>query len=229
MTEPTATDPVSGPDTSHGTDHAHGHVHDHHAPPQPDDKVHSYYQILGIALKELLIEKNIVTPDEVRAAIEARDAITPARGAKIVARSWVDPDYRARLKADANAAAAELDVEVPSTHLVAVENTPEIHNVIVCTLCSCYPRELLGLPPSWYKSRAYRARIVREPRDVLAEFGTDISDDVEIRVHDSTADIRYLVVPMRPAGTEGLSESELAALVTRDSMVGVSIVKPPAS
>ena len=208
----------------HDHDHDHGHAH---SPPQPDDKVHSYYQILGIALKELLIEKGIVTAADVRRNIEARDSITPANGAKVVARAWVDPAYRARLFADGNAAAAELGFAITNTKLVAVENTGAEHNVVVCTLCSCYPRDLLGLPPSWYKSRAYRARVVREPRAVLAEFGTPIPDDVALRVHDSTADMRFLVVPRRPKGTDGMSEEALAALVTRDSMIGVAIVEPP--
>ncbi|MCH8916675.1 MAG: nitrile hydratase subunit alpha [Alphaproteobacteria bacterium] len=205
----------------------HGHIHRESGPPQPDDKVHSYYQILGIALQELLIEKGIVSADEVRQMIERRDAITPARGAKIVARAWTDGDFKARLLADGNAGAAELDCPMTYTELVAVENTPKAHNVIVCTLCSCYPRELLGLPPSWYKSREYRARVVRDPRAVLKEFGTEIGDHVEIRVHDSTADIRYLVIPRRPAGTEGMTESELEDLVTRDSMIGVAEAKTP--
>lgn len=203
------------------------HAHDHNAPPQPDDKVHGYYQILGIALKELLIEDGVVTADEVRAAMEARDSIDPARGARIVARAWTDPDFKARLLADANAAAAEMGTPVDNTHLVAVENTEEVHNVIVCTLCSCYPRELLGLPPSWYKSRDYRARVVREPRAVLEEFGTEIGDGKEIRVHDSTADMRYIVIPERPAGTKGMDEEALAELVTRDSMIGVTEAKAP--
>ncbi len=209
------------------TSGGHGHIHRESGPPQPDDKVHSYYQILGIALQELLIEKGIVSADEVRQMIERRDAITPARGAKIVARAWTDGDFKARLLADGNAGAAELDCPMTYTELVAVENTPEAHNVIVCTLCSCYPRELLGLPPSWYKSREYRARVVRDPRAVLKEFGTEIGDHVEIRVHDSTADIRYLVIPRRPAGTEGMTESELEDLVTRDSMIGVAEAKTP--
>lgn len=212
--------------SDHHHDHAHHHDHEH-APPQPDEKVHSYYQILGIALKELLIEKGIVTATEVRKAIELRDSITPANGARVVARAWVDSNYRARLLADGNAAAAELGSEITTTKLVAVENTDAVHNVVVCTLCSCYPRDLLGLPPSWYKSRAYRARVVREPRAVLKEFGTEIPDDVALRVHDSTADMRFLVVPQRPSGTEHMSEDELAALVTRDSMIGVALVSPP--
>ena len=210
----------------HHNHHHHDHDHDHpHAPPQPDDKVHSYHQILSIALKELLIEKGIVTAAQVRQFIEKRDSITPANGAKVVARAWVDPAYRARLFEDGNAAAAELGFPITGTKLVAVENTADTHNVVVCTLCSCYPRDLLGLPPAWYKSRAYRARVVREPRAVLREFGTELSDDVALRVHDSTADIRFLVVPQRPSGTEGLDEDSLAALVTRDSMIGVARIE----
>ena len=210
-------------------DHHHHHDHDHPHPVQHDDKVHSYYQMLGQAMKELLIEKGVVSADEVRAALERRDGITPANGAKVVVRAWTDPDYRKRLLADANGAVAEFGIDMPTTHLVAVENTEDVHNVVVCTLCSCYPRDLLGLPPAWYKSKAYRARVVHEPRAVLAEFGALIADDVEVRVHDSTADIRYLVVPRRPAGTEGLSEDELRALVTRDTMIGVTVVSPAAS
>jgi nitrile hydratase len=212
-------------DHDHDHDHAHGHAH---SPPQPDDKVHSYYQILGIALKELLIEKGVVTAADVRRNIELRDSITPANGARVVARAWVDPDFHARLLADGNAAAAELGNEITNTNLVAVVNTSDVHNVVVCTLCSCYPRDLLGLPPAWYKSRAYRARVVREPREVLREFGTELPDSVQVRVHDSTADMRFLVVPQRPAGTENLSEDQLAEIVTRDSMIGVALVSTQA-
>jgi nitrile hydratase len=208
-------------DDHHDDDHGHAH-----APAAKDEKIHSYYQVLGLALKELLIEKGIVTADEVRQAIEARDAITPAMGASVVARAWTDPSYKARLLADGAAAVRELGIDPGATNLVVVENTPQVHNVIVCTLCSCYPRMVLGLPPSWYKSREYRSRVVREPRAVLAEFGTQLPDNVELRVHDSTADMRYLVLPMRPAGTEKLGENELADLVTRDCMIGVAI--PPA-
>jgi nitrile hydratase alpha subunit len=197
-----------------------------HGPFQPDEKIHSYYQVLGLALKQLLIEKGIVTPDEIRSAIEARDAITPALGAAIVARAWTDPEYKSRLLSDATEAVREMGADMGDLHLVVVENTPEVHNVIVCTLCSCYPRAILGLPPSWYKSREYRARVVREPRAVLTEFGTELDPDVEVRVHDSTADLRYLVLPMRPGGTEGLSAERLAALVSRDAMVGVSLPRP---
>jgi nitrile hydratase len=212
----------------HDHDHEHGHEHDH-APPQPDHKVHSYYQILGLALKELLVEKGVVGADEVRAAIEKRDQITPAHGAKVVAKAWSDPLFRIKLLMNANQAVAELGYPMTTTQLVAVENTEDVHNVVVCTLCSCYPRELLGLPPAWYKSRAYRARVVHEPRAVLAEFGTHLADNVEVRVHDSTADMRYLVIPRQPAGTEAMSEDQLAQLVTRDSMIGVAVVTPPAA
>jgi nitrile hydratase len=208
-------------------DHHHGHDDHHHAPFQPDDKVHSYYQILGIALKELLIEKGVFTAEEVRAAIEKRDQITPANGAKIVVRAWVDPMFRIKLLMNANEAVAELGFPMTTTKLIAVENSEDIHHVIVCTLCSCYPRELLGLPPSWYKSREYRARVVSEPRSVLNEFGTNLPNKMEVRVHDSTADIRYIVIPRRPAGTDGLNESALEELVTRDSMIGVSEPRTP--
>ncbi len=220
---------MSGHSGNHDHDHDDGHDEDSHgyphAPVARDEEVHSYYQLLGLALKELLIEKNILSATEIREAIEARDTITPALGAKVVARAWTDQAYRERLLADGSLAVKELDIETGALHLSVVENTPDVHNVIVCTLCSCYPRNVLGLPPSWYKSREYRARIVREPRTVLAEFGTTFATDTEIRVHDSTADLRYLVLPMRPAGTEGWSESDLAALVTRDCMIGVTTVK----
>jgi nitrile hydratase len=222
-------------DPHHDHDHDHDH-HDHAHPPgqkhpfQPDvDDTLTYPRRMEIALRELLIEKGIVTADEIRAAVEDMDARTPARGAQVVARAWVDPEFKARLLADANAACASLGLDLGASELklVAVENTPEVHNVIVCTLCSCYPRALLGLPPAWYKSFAYRSRVVNEPRAVLAEFGTVLPDDVAVRVHDSTADLRYLVVPMRPANSDGMSEQQLAGLVTRDSMIGVAPAKRP--
>ena len=215
-------------------DHDHGHAHedhgDHahpHAPPQPDEKIHSYHQLLGLALKELLIEKGVFSADEIRKAIEYRDSITPALGAKVVARAWSDPAFKQRLIADGTEAIKDFDIEMGALHLVVVENTTRVHNVIVCTLCSCYPRALLGLPPSWYKSREYRARAVRSPRAVLEEFGTALGPDVEVRVHDSTADMRYLVLPERPKGSEYMSEDALAALVTRDCMVGVTRAQEP--
>ena len=207
-------------------EHQHGHDHAHpHAPPQPDEKIHSYFQLLGLAMKELLIEKGVFTAEEMRAAIEARDAIEPAQGARVVARAWSDPAYKARLLADGPAAVREMGIDPGETHLIVVENTPQLHNVIVCTLCSCYPRQIIGLPPSWYKSREYRARIVREPRAVLKEFGTELPEHVELRVHDSTADMRYLVLPMQPSGSEGAGPDALAALVTRDCMIGVTVPK----
>ncbi len=182
----------------------------------------TYFQLMEVSLRELLVEKGVVTDAEVEAAAADMKSRGPERGARVVARAWTDPAYKARLLADGSAACEELGLDVPALRLVVVENTPEVHNVIVCTLCSCYPRMLLGLPPDWYKSRAYRSRVVREPRAVLAEFGTRVPDGVAVRVHDSTADMRYLVLPLRPAGTEGWSEERLARLVTRDSMIGVA-------
>lgn len=203
----------------------HDHEHPHAAIEQTEAQGH--YQYLADAVRELLIEKGVFTADEMRRAIEAMDARAPAQGARVVARAWVDPAYKARLLADGTAAVEELGIDMGPTKLVVVENTPDIHNVIVCTLCSCYPRMLLGLPPAWYKSRNYRSRTVIEPRAVLTEFGTRLPDDVDVRVHDSTADMRYLVLPMRPEGTEHMSEDELAALITRDTMIGVAQVSSP--
>lgn len=185
----------------------------------------TYFQLMEVSLRELLVEKGVVTDAEVDAAAADMKARGPERGAKVVARAWTDPAYRQRLLADGSAACEELGLDIPALRLVVVENTPQVHNVIVCTLCSCYPRMLLGLPPDWYKSREYRSRVVREPRAVLAEFGTVVPQDVAIRVHDSTADMRYMVLPLRPAGTEGWSEQRLAGIVTRDSMIGVALAK----
>jgi nitrile hydratase len=178
---------------------------------------------MEVALRELLIEKSVVSADELRAAVEDMDSRTPARGGRVVARAWIDPAFRERLLNDGPAACRELDVDVSPALLTVVENTEDVHNAVVCTLCSCYPRPLLGLPPSWYKSTEYRARMVREPRLVLAEFGLELPDDVAVRVHDSTADLRYLVLPMRPSGTAGMDETGLASLVTRDCMIGVAV------
>lgn len=185
----------------------------------------SYFQLMEVSLRELLVEKGIVTEEQVNAAVEDMRKRTPERGAKVVARAWVDPEYKKRLLENGTKACEELGLDVPALKLVAVENTPQVHNAIVCTLCSCYPRMLLGIPPEWYKSRNYRSRMVREPRAVLAEFGLKIPDRIQIRVHDSTADMRYMVLPMRPAGTEGWSEERLAAIVDRDSMIGVAVPK----
>ncbi len=203
------------------------HAHDAHRPPPDDAAPLTYYQAMETALREILLDKGIVTAEDVRAAIEAMDARDPAQGARVVARAWRDPAFKARLLADAAAACAELGIDMGPTRLVVVEDEERTHNVIVCTLCSCYPRNLLGPPPDWYKARAYRWRVVREPRAVLAEFGTALADKLDIRVHDSTADMRYLVLPGRPAGTAALDEAALAALVTRDCMIGVSLPKAP--
>jgi nitrile hydratase alpha subunit len=198
------------------------HLHPHSRPHPGDDGPLTHYQVMEIAVRELLMAKGILTADDVRGAIEAMDARSPAQGARVVARAWTNPAYKARLLADGTAAVRELGIEMATTKLIVVENTPALHNLIVCTLCSCYPRMVLGLPPDWYKSRAYRSRVVREPRAVLKEFGTVVDEDVELRVHDSTADMRYLVLPERPAGTGGWSEERLGAIVTRDSMIGVT-------
>jgi nitrile hydratase alpha subunit len=209
--------------------HDHGHDHEHPHPNQPDIDAEpmGYYQVMGSALGELLIEKAVITADELRSAIEDVDSRSPEGGATVVAKAWTDPDYKSRLLENGTAAVDELGIDMPATHLVVVENTEKVHNVIVCTLCSCYPRMLLGLPPDWYKANAYRSRVVREPRAVLKEFGTELADDVEIRVHDSTADMRYLVLPRRPEGTEGMTEQELVEVVNRDSMIGVTVPKAP--
>jgi nitrile hydratase subunit alpha len=187
----------------------------------------SYFQLMEVTLRELLVEKGIVTEEEVQAEVEAMRGRTPERGARVVARAWVDPEFKKRLLADGSRACAELGIDVAALKLVAVENTPQTHNAIVCTLCSCYPRMLLGIPPDWYKSRNYRSRMVREPRAVLEEFGLKIDMQTTIRVHDSTADMRYMVLPMRPSGTEGWSEERLATLVNRDSMIGVAVPRGP--
>jgi nitrile hydratase len=217
--------------TAHDHHHGHhGHAHDHddpHDPVRDAEEAPSYWQRVETAVRELLIEKGIITADDVRRAVEEIESRGPALGARMVARAWVDPEYRQRLLADGSAAAAELGIDMGTTRLCVVENTAQVHNLIVCTLCSCYPRAVLGLSPAWYKSKAYRSRAVREPRAVLAEFGTVLPDEVTVRVHDSTADLRYLVLPARPEGTQGLDEEALAALVTRDSMIGVSLPTRP--
>jgi nitrile hydratase len=175
-----------------------------------------------MAMRDLLIEKDVITAEQVRKGFETLDSWQPARGAQIVARAWTDPAYKARLLADGNEAIADFGLNMGGAKLTVVENTDDVQNVIVCTLCSCYPRAVLGLPPDWYRSKAYRARVVVEPRAVVKELGLDLPDDVAIRVHDSLADLRYLVIPRRPAGTEGWNEAQLAAIVTRDCMVGVA-------
>jgi nitrile hydratase len=210
----------------HPHHHEHGHGHDHPHDPIEVAEGAGHYELMVHAIKELLIEKGVIAADDIRRALEFMDSRTPALGAKVVARAWGDKAFKARLLANGTKAVAELGIPMGDAELIVVENTKEVHNVIVCTLCSCYPRTVLGLPPDWYKSRNYRSRVVAEPRAVLKEFGTDLPPDLAVRVHDSNADMRYLVLPMRPAGTEGWSEEKLAALVTRDCMVGVSLPKP---
>jgi nitrile hydratase len=205
--------------TGHDPDHDHDHDHPHTA---IEGARPGYYDMMETAIRELLIEKKLFGADEIRRQIEVLDSRTPALGAKVVARAWVDSAFRARLLANGRAACEELGITFyDDTSLIVLENTASVHNLIVCTLCSCYPRPVLGLPPDWYKAKPYRARAVAEPRKVLAEFGTIIPDDVEIRVSDSTAMVRYLVLPRRPEGTEGWGEEQLATLVTRDTMIGV--------
>ena len=209
--------------------HDHDHDHDH-----PHAEVNAagrpgYYDMLETAVRELLIEKKYFTAGEIRRQIEVLDSRTPALGAKVVAKAWMDPVFKGRLLANGrDACEKEFGISFyDDTQLIVLENTDTVHNLIVCTLCSCYPRPVLGLPPDWYKAKPYRARAVTEPRAVLAEFGTIIPDDVEVRVHDSTAVVRYLVLPKRPAGTERFTEEQLAALVTRDAMIGVIPANSP--
>jgi len=198
------------------------HEHDHPHAEIGQSERPGYYDMMETAVRELLIEKGLFEAGEIRRQIEVLDSRTPALGAKVVARAWVDADFRARLLANGRTACEELGISFyDDTQLIVLENTAEVHNLIVCTLCSCYPRPVLGLPPDWYKLKPYRARAVSEPRAVLAEFGTHIPDDVEVRVSDSTALVRYLVLPRRPDGTAGYSEEQLAGLVTRDAMIGV--------
>ena len=215
------------------SEHHHEHGPDgvdptHRHPPQPDleDAPVTRAEVLQVALTELLIDKGVFTAAEMRRQIEVMDSLSPARGARLVARAWVDEGFKGRLVADSHAAGAELGLDLGPIPILVMENTPAVHNVIVCTLCSCYPRMLLGLPPDWYKSRAYRSRVVREPRALLREFGTEVADGVEVRVHDSNADMRYMVLPMRPTGSEDLDETALAALVTRDCLIGVALPRP---
>jgi len=200
----------------------HDEAHDHAHEEIGRSGRPGYYDIMETAVRELLVERQLIGADEIRRQIELLDSRSPALGAKVVARAWVDPAFRARLLADGRKACEELGISFyDDTQLIVLENTDRVHNLIVCTLCSCYPRPVLGLPPDWYKLKPYRSRAVSEPRAVLAEFGTVIPEDVEIRVSDSTAMVRYLVLPKRPDGTDDYSEEQLAALVTRDTMIGV--------
>ncbi len=200
--------------------HAVDHIHD-----QPMSDV----ALRSVAIETLLAEKGLLTSDQVQEQVDRMDRRTPADGARVVARAWADEGFKARLLTDSRSALAEIGISIPeeTPHLTVVENTDAVHHLVVCTLCSCYPRMLLGRPPDWYKSLAYRARAVRDPRGVMAEFGATPPADAEVSVLDSTADMRYLVLPRRPAGTEGMSEEELAGLVTRDSMIGVTDALTP--
>jgi len=214
----------------HDHDHPHDHGHHHHGHNHPHDPIEvsegaSEYEIMVHAIKELLIEKGVITGEDIRKTLEFMDSRTPALGAKVVARAWTDPEFKKRLLANGTSAVAEMGIPMGDAELIVVENSKDVHNIIVCTLCSCYPRTVLGLPPDWYKSRNYRSRVVVEPRAVLKEFGTELPDSVTLRTHDSNADMRYLVLPERPAGTEGWSQEQLAAIVTRDCMVGVAFPK----
>ena len=205
-----------------------GHDHDHHDHEHGSEL--SETQLRVRALETVLTEKGYVDPAALDLIIETYETkVGPHNGARVVAKAWLDPEFKRALLADATKAIAELGhFSRVGDHLVAVENTPKTHNMIVCTLCSCYPWEMLGLPPVWYKAAPYRSRAVKDPRGVLADFGVTLSESTEIRVVDSTAEVRYLVLPMRPAGTEGFSEAQLAALVTRDSMIGTGLPLEPA-
>ncbi len=200
--------------------HEHGHDHEHPGT-TPDVNEAGYYELMAEAMKELLIEKGVVSADDVRRNLEFLDSRDPVDGGRVIAKAWTDPDFKKRLLDDGTAAIKEMGLTMGDAELVVVENTDDVHNMIVCTLCSCYPRTLLGLPPDWYKSKSYRSRAVIEPRSVLKEFGTEVSADKTVRVHDSNADMRYLVLPQQPDGTENWSADKLAEIVSRDAMVGV--------
>jgi nitrile hydratase len=211
-------------------DHDHGHAHDvtQHDPEAAERNKVPFLGKRVYAIRDLLIEKGVLTAADIQAQIDYMEARTPANGARLVARAWVDPAFKQRLLDDPKAACAEMGIDASGlSEFVVVENTDTVHNLVVCTLCSCYPRPILGRPPDWYKSFAYRSRAVVEPRSVMREFGTHLPDDVEVRVFDSSADMRYLVLPRRPDGTEDMSQDELAALVTRDSMIGVTQARAP--
>ncbi len=207
----------------------HGdHDHDDH-PGMAHDEELGYYALRARAMEALLVEKGVCSPTEIQDMVDRVEARSPSDGARVVAHAWADPEYKALLLSDPEAALAGLGYRLPETtpKLDVVENTENVHNLVVCTLCSCYPRALLGRPPDWYKSLSYRSRAVIDPRGVMREFGLDVPADVEVRVLDSTADLRYLVLPRRPEGTEGMSEEQLAELVTRDSMIGVTEARAP--
>jgi nitrile hydratase len=236
MSDPHGHDPEHGhghePQGRHDHGHAHPHEREHRS---PDDPAHPHtaplsdVQLRVRALESLLTEKGLVEPAALDELIDTYETkVGPRNGARVVAKAWVDPDFKRRLLADATAVLAELGyIGRQGEDMVVLENTPKVHNLVVCTLCSCYPWPVLGLPPVWYKSAPYRARAVLDPRGVLREVGVELPDDVEVRVWDSTAELRYLVLPERPPGTEGLTEEELAGLVSRDAMIGVALVPAP--
>jgi nitrile hydratase len=210
--------------------HEHHHDHDHDHTPVTDGSGEgppSEAEVMNRAMQELLIERGILTADEVRKKMEDFESDYPNRGAKVIAKAWADPEFKEFLLRDGKAAVGSMGIELETDQLIAVENTPEVHNVIVCTLCSCYPRRLLGNPPTWYKSDNYRKRVVIEPRAVLTEFGTEVDEDTAIRVHDSNADMRYVVIPIQPEETKGWSEEQLEAIITRDALVGITLPKVP--
>ncbi len=220
-------------DHDHDHDHAHGHTHEDHAHPHAPQKDHdagemSPYELLEEAVRTLLVEKGVLSNEEIAGQVDLMDSRSPAIGAQVVAKAWTDAAFKKKLLADTRGALADVGIDIGTlADYRTVENTAKVHNVVVCTLCSCYPKFLLGIPPAWYKSLAYRSRVVMEPRAVLDEFGVEVKPGVEVRVHDSTAELRYLVLPMRPKGTEGWSEKELASIVTRDAMIGTAIPTVP--
>lgn len=214
----------------HDHDHPHDHGHHHHGHNHPHDPIEvsegaSEYEIMVHAIKELLIEKGVITGEDIRKTLEFMDTRTPALGAKVVARAWTDPEFKMRLLANGTSAVAEMGIPMGDAELIVVENSKDVHNIIVCTLCSCYPRPILGNSPEWYRTPNYRRRIVRWPRQVLAEFGLYLPEEVEIRVEDSNQKHRFMVMPVRPEGTDGWSEDQLAEIMTRDCLIGVALPK----
>jgi nitrile hydratase alpha subunit len=207
---------------THDHEHDHGHDHDRTFQPDIEDLEPSRYELMTYAMKELLLEGGHVTDEEIRKCQDKLESIEPAQGSRVIAKAWTDEAFKQRLLDDGNAALSELGIDAGGAKMTVVENTDDVQNVVVCTLCSCYPRGVLGMPPDWYRSKAYRSRVVIEPRTVLKEFGTEVPDDVTVRVHDSLADLRYLVIPKRPTGTDNWTEDQLAAIVSRDNMVGVT-------
>lgn len=210
------------------SDDHEGHDHDHEG--MLDDEELSYFAKRSLAIQELLAEKGLISKEDIQHKVDILNSRTPTDGARVVARAWVDPEFKARLLEDTRSAVGELGYTLaPESELAVLENTPSVHHMVVCTLCSCYPTSLLGPPPDWYKSLPYRSRAVTDPRGIMREFGFQIDSAIEVRLMDSTADLRYIVLPNRPAGTEDMSEEELIALVTRDSMIGVTAPLTPGS